>query len=227
MIAEAEKIGPDEGLVQVQANRYEGFTVWATAMIESAGGADPRGPDEVDLEQAPTERALEVMGEFVAPRRPPTRHHTSTEDTARLAFESGGSAFMINYPFVYPSAKENAPDVFKQIEAAQLPAGRRRTSRAARRSAGSTSASRAFSENQDLAFEAIKCLVQPENQITDRDPGRAAAGARGRLRHQGDREGLPGLLRPDQRVDRQRRAAPGDARLPGRLAGDPARRSTR
>ena len=40
------------------------------------------------------------------------------------------------------------------------------TSPAARRSAASTSAVSAFSENKDLAFEAIKCLVEPENQIT-------------------------------------------------------------
>ena len=33
---------PEDGLIQVQANRYEGFTVWVTAMIESAGRADPR-----------------------------------------------------------------------------------------------------------------------------------------------------------------------------------------
>ena len=28
---------------------------------------------------------------------------------------------MINYPFVYPSAKENAPDVFKVMKAAKYP----------------------------------------------------------------------------------------------------------
>ena len=44
MIAEAEQIG-DDGLIQVQANRYEGFTVWATAMIESAGAQILNGPD--------------------------------------------------------------------------------------------------------------------------------------------------------------------------------------
>ena len=30
---------------------------------------------------------------------------------------AGGSAFMLNYPFVYPSAKDNAPDIFKQMAA--------------------------------------------------------------------------------------------------------------
>ena len=65
MIAEAEKIGED-GLIQVQANFYEGFTVLVNAMIESAGTQILKGPTEVDLEQAPTERALEVLGQVRA-----------------------------------------------------------------------------------------------------------------------------------------------------------------
>ena len=37
MIAAAEQIGPEEGLIQVQGNRYEGLTVWVNQMIASAG----------------------------------------------------------------------------------------------------------------------------------------------------------------------------------------------
>ena len=49
MIDQAEEIGPTRvATIQVQANRYEGFTVWANALIESAGSADPLGPDEVE-----------------------------------------------------------------------------------------------------------------------------------------------------------------------------------
>ena len=47
-----------------------------------------------------------------------------------------------------------------------LPGGRRRTSPAARRWAGSISAISAYSANKDLAFEAASCLVQPDNQVT-------------------------------------------------------------
>ena len=164
MIAEGEKIG-DEGLVQVQGNRYEGFTVWATAMIESAGAQILSGPTTVDLEEAPTERALEVMGEFGRSSVAPTDIDTSTEDTARLSFESGDSTFMINYPFVYPSAKENAPDVFKQLGSTLYP--RVDEDKPSRPPLGGINLGvSAYSDNQDLAFEAIKCLVQPDNQIT-------------------------------------------------------------
>ena len=38
-----------------------------------------------------------------------------------MSFEAGSSSFMLNYPFVYPSAKENAPDVFKNLGEALYP----------------------------------------------------------------------------------------------------------
>jgi multiple sugar transport system substrate-binding protein len=164
MISQAEEIGP-EGLVQVQGNRYEGFTVWATAMIESAGAQILDGPTTVDLEQAPTERALEVMGTFARSSAAPPDIDTAIEDTARLSFEAGGSSFMLNYPFVYPSAKENAPDVFKQLGSTLYP--RVDADKPSRPPLGGINLGvSAYSNNKDLTFDAIKCLVQPENQLT-------------------------------------------------------------
>src|SRR5690606_37524295 len=37
MLDIAEELGPAEGRIQVQANRYEGLVVWTNMMIESAG----------------------------------------------------------------------------------------------------------------------------------------------------------------------------------------------
>lgn len=164
MLDEAERIGPD-GLIQVQANRYEGFTVWATAMIESAGATILEGPTEIGLEQAPTEAALATMGEYARSPAAPPDIDTSTEDTARLSFESGGSTFMLNYPFVYPSAKENAPDVFKNLAAAKYPAVE--PGRPSRPPLGGINLGvSAYSENPEVAFDAVTCLVKPENQVT-------------------------------------------------------------
>lgn len=164
MLDQAETIGPD-GRIQVQANRYEGFTVWATAMIESAGASILDGPTEVGLAEAPTEKALSVMGEYADSPAAPPDVDTSTEDSARLSFESGGSSFMLNYPFVYPSAKENAPEVFENLAAAKYPAiepGRP----SAPPLGGINLGVSTYSENPDQAFDAVTCLVQPENQIT-------------------------------------------------------------
>ena len=164
MLAESERIG-ENGVIQVQADQYEGFVVWVNAMLESAGATVLEGPETVGLEQQATEAALETMTKFATSDAAATDIDTSTEDTARLSFEAGGSSFMLNYPFVYPSAKENAPDVFKQMEAAVYPAvvdGEP----SAPPLGGINLGISEFSENSDLAFDAAACMVQPENQLT-------------------------------------------------------------
>jgi len=164
MIDMAEEIGPQEGRIQVQANRYEGLVVWANQMIASAGTEILSGPEEIELEQEPTERALEVMGRLSnSPVRDPAIT-TSQEDSGRLAFEAGNSAFMINYPFVHPSAEENAPQIFEQMEAAKYPAIEPGIESAPPLGGINLGVS-AFSESKDLAFDAIECLVQPQNQL--------------------------------------------------------------
>ena len=63
MIEVAEGL-PEAGQIQVQAERYEGYTVWVNSLIDSAGTEILSGPEEVDLEQKPTEEALEVIGKL-------------------------------------------------------------------------------------------------------------------------------------------------------------------
>jgi multiple sugar transport system substrate-binding protein len=164
MLKMAEKIGPAKGQIQVQANKYEGLVVWVNAMIASAGTSILAGPDKVALDEAKTELALKTMGQFATSPVASANIDTSTEDTARLGFESGDSSFMINYPFVYPSAKMNAPDVFKQIAAAKYPqVDPNQPSKPPL--GGINIAVSSYSKHQAKAWEAIKCLVQPENQL--------------------------------------------------------------
>jgi multiple sugar transport system substrate-binding protein len=164
MLEQAEEIGPEEGQIQVQGNRYEGFTVWINSMIASAGTEVLSGPTEVALEEEPTKEAITTMAEFASSDVAPPNVDTSTEDTARLGFEAGESAFMINYPFVYPSAKENAPDVFEQMAATKYPAISEDMPSHPPLGGINLGVSK-FSENPELAFDAIACLVQPENQV--------------------------------------------------------------
>jgi multiple sugar transport system substrate-binding protein len=118
MISQAEELGKD---IQVQANRYEGFTVWVNAMIESAGTQILSGPTTVDLEQGPTEEALSLIGKLARSPAAAPDIDTSNEDSARLGFEAGDSAFMINYTFALGSATENAPDIAKTMDAVKFP----------------------------------------------------------------------------------------------------------
>jgi multiple sugar transport system substrate-binding protein len=165
MMREADRIGAN-GRIQVQADRYEGLVVWFNAMVESAGTSivQPDDAQEVALEPAPTEQAVQTMVELADSPAADPAMSTSNEDTARLGFEEGGSSFMLNYPFVYPSAEENAPDVFKNL--GQAPYPRVDENRPSAPPLGGINLGvAAYSNHKEQAFEAIKCLRQPENQI--------------------------------------------------------------
>jgi multiple sugar transport system substrate-binding protein len=166
MIDQAEKLGrADAGTIQVQANRYEGFTVWANALIESAGTEVLSGPESVDLGQAPTEKALAVMGRLANSSAAPPNLSTSDEDSARLGFEAGESAFMTNYTFAYASAKSEAPDVAKNMGFARFPEVVAGTP-SKPPLGGFNLAVSSFSDNKDVAFEAAACLANSKSQLT-------------------------------------------------------------
>jgi multiple sugar transport system substrate-binding protein len=167
MIDMAEKLASEgkPATIQVQANKYEGFTVWANALIASAGGQILSGPETVDLPEGPTNKALEIMGRLAHSPAAATDISTSTEDTARLGFESGDSAFMVNYTFAYGSALANAPDVAKNMGFAiypkvvpnlpsKPPLG------------GFNLGVGAYSDHADLAFQAAACLSNPQSELT-------------------------------------------------------------
>jgi multiple sugar transport system substrate-binding protein len=165
MIREGERIGPKGGLIQVQANQYEGFTAWFNALLESAGGHILSGPETVDLPEGPTDEALTVMGTLGNSPVAAPDIDTSTEDTARLGFEAGDSAFMVNYTFAYASAQANAPDVAKNMGFAPYP--RVVANRPSRPPLGGFNLGvSAYSEEPELAFDAAACLSSPKSQLT-------------------------------------------------------------
>jgi multiple sugar transport system substrate-binding protein len=167
MISQAERLasGGEPHTIQVQANKYEGFTVWATAMIESAGGEILSPSGDVSLPEKPTEEALALMGRLADSPAAATNISTSNEDTARLGFESGSSAFMLNYTFAYASAEANAPDVFKNMGFAKYPevvAGRPSKPPLG----GFNIGVGAYSDNPELAFQAAACISNSKSQLT-------------------------------------------------------------
>lgn len=164
MIEQTEGL-EEAGTIQVQANRYEGFMVWANALIESAGTEILSGPEEVDLEQEPTEKALEVMGRLANSSAAPASLSTSDEDSARLGFEAGESAFMTNYTFAYASAQAEAPEIGKEMGYARFPEVVAGTP-SKPPLGGFNLAVSAYSKNKDVAFEAAACLADEDSQKT-------------------------------------------------------------
>jgi multiple sugar transport system substrate-binding protein len=167
MISETDKLASDgkPHYIQVQANKYEGFTVWVNALIASAGGSILSGPTTVSLPEGPTEDAMKVMGSLAASPGAAPNISTSDEDSARLGFEDGSSAFMVNYTFAYASAQANAPDVFKNMGFARYP--RVVADKPSKPPLGGFNIGvGAYSDNQDLAFDAASCIGSDKSELT-------------------------------------------------------------
>lgn len=169
MVDMAERIG-EGGRIQVQGNRYEGLTVWFNSLLASARGSVLKGPDEVDLADEPTTRALEVMRRVARSRAADPTLSTSQEDQGRLGFESGSSSFMVNYTFVWPSAQKNAPEVARNMGWAAWP--RVLPDEPAHVTLGGINLGvAAYSRHPDLAFDAAACLRSAPNQVVATEKG--------------------------------------------------------
>jgi multiple sugar transport system substrate-binding protein len=162
MIDQAVDLG---ATVQLQADRYEGFVVWFNSLVESAGGQILSGPEEVDLPEEPTDKALEVIGKLASSPAAAPDIDTSTEDTARLGYEGGTSAFQVNYTFAYGSVGENAPDIQKNTGIARYPAVT--AGEPSRPPLGGFNIGVSeFTKYPEEAFEAAKCISSPQSQLT-------------------------------------------------------------
>jgi multiple sugar transport system substrate-binding protein len=163
MIDMAEQLGEGGG-ISAQGARYEGLTVLFVSLLASAGGEvlteDGRAPA---LPPGPTRKALEVMRALArSPATGPALAGTR-EDEARLAFEAGDSAFMVNYTYVWPSARANAPQVAQHMGWAHWPAvDADRPSRVV--IGGINLGVSAFSRHPELALDAAVCIAGAENQ---------------------------------------------------------------
>ncbi len=154
--------------IEVQAARYEGYTVWINSLIASAGGSlvDQNGDVKVD---DTAERAAEIV-KRVADEAAPEGMSNNKEDQARLGFESGRSDFEVNYTFVWASAGELGGDFQKNMGFARYP--RVDKDKPSRVTLGGINLGiGAYSKHPDLAFEAAECIAQSKNQVVAAELG--------------------------------------------------------
>jgi multiple sugar transport system substrate-binding protein len=163
MIGMAEHLG-EHGTIQAQGARYEGLTVFFVSLLASSGGSVLEHDGQaVSLAEQPTGRALSVMRRLATSPAADPSLDTAREDHARLAFEAGESSFMLNYTFVWPSAKANAPEVAEHMGWARWPAVI--AGRPSRVTIGGINLGvSAHSRHPDLAFEAAACIASEPNQ---------------------------------------------------------------
>ena len=168
LIEAAESLPDGEQLVQAQGSRYEGLTVWFNALLNSAGGSVISGEGdatEVTIGDESTQRALEVLRDFSRSPVADPGLSNSDENIGRLAFQTGSSSFMVNYPFVFPSAREEAPEIFENMGWARFPAVEEGEPSKPPLGGGNIGIG-AFTDHPDEAVEATRCLISADHQIT-------------------------------------------------------------
>jgi multiple sugar transport system substrate-binding protein len=160
LIAQASRL-PKAGRIEIQGAQYEGVVVWFNSLVQSAGGSIVQG-NKVTLDKAGLTAATIMRRLATSPAADPSLS-AQMEDQNRLAFEQGNAAFEVNYPFIYPSAQENAPQLFKHIGWRPYPAVV--AGRPAKAPVGGINwGVGAFTKHPDEAFEAATCLRNAANQ---------------------------------------------------------------
>jgi multiple sugar transport system substrate-binding protein len=171
--------------IAVQGIRAESLTVWINALVASGGGNILENPDapadqvQLGLDTDAGRKAAAIIQEIAQKRLSGPAFSTENEDASRAFFESGEASFMVNWPFVFPAAVDAAKAgtldqaIVDDYGWAQYPAVD--DGEASKPPYGGINLTvGAFTQHTDLAWDAVQCIVQPENQkmyfITNGNP---------------------------------------------------------
>ena len=162
-------------LIAVQGIRAEALTVWINALVESAGGhvlENPEAPAEdvrLGVDSDAGRLAASVIQTIAEEDLAGPAFSTQNEDASRALFESGDASFMVNWPFVWPAAKgavdagnleQSVVDDYGWAQYPQIVEGEESAPPYGGINIGVSS----FSQNKDVAWEAVQCIVSEENQ---------------------------------------------------------------
>ncbi len=143
--------------------QYEGLVVTYNSLVESAGGRILSEDGKSVVMDDGAVRGLEILREVSTSGLTDPSLTNMQEDEVRLAFQSGGGAFQLNWPYVYAAFGSAKPDELEHIKWAPYPSvlegepGRSTIG-------GYNYAISAHSRNKPAAFEAALCLRNAEHQ---------------------------------------------------------------
>ncbi|MEA2198237.1 MAG: trehalose/maltose transport system substrate-binding protein [Solirubrobacteraceae bacterium] len=151
--------------IEEQGAQYEGLTVWFNSMVDSAGGGILTKNNKIIVGPS-TQVAASIMHRLAtSPAADPSLNVTQ-ESQSETAFEHSTAAFQINYPFVWAAAQKDTPKIGKEMGYALFP----RVNPAIAPSVsigGYNLGVSAFSQHPQLAFDAVRCMIQPQFQRGD------------------------------------------------------------
>jgi multiple sugar transport system substrate-binding protein len=162
-----EAASANDATVAVQANKYEGYSVWINALISGAGGdiasETERGADaQVDIDSDAGREAAKVIAELASSEAAPADLSIAQEGQAAATFGGDRGAFMVNWTYILNGAgySEEVVDDLGWARYPQTVEGEESRPPYGGIGIGVSE----FSDNKELAVGALECLTSPENQ---------------------------------------------------------------
>jgi multiple sugar transport system substrate-binding protein len=162
-----EAASANDATVAVQANKYEGYSVWINALISGAGGdiasETERGADaQVDIDSDAGREAAKVIAELASSEAAPADLSIAQEGQAAATFGGDRGAFMVNWTYILNGAgySEEVVDDLGWARYPQTVEGEESRPPYGGIGIGVSE----FSDDKELAVGALECLTSPENQ---------------------------------------------------------------
>ncbi|WP_397545379.1 ABC transporter substrate-binding protein [Saccharopolyspora gloriosae] len=165
MIEQARRLKAEgrPATVLIPGAQFEGYVVQYNTLLASAGGKLISDDGTRAVVDEGAVRALEQLKALADSGLTSPSMSNAQEDDIRLEFQQGDAAFQLNWPFVYPSMQEDAPEIARNVHWARYP-----TSDPNRPSkvtiGGFNLAVSAYSPRPAASFDAALCLRSAENQ---------------------------------------------------------------
>jgi multiple sugar transport system substrate-binding protein len=156
------------GKVAVQANKYEGYSVWINALISGAGGAIATDTEKginatLEVDSPAGETAARIISKLSGSAAAPADLSVSNEGTAGGTFGSSQGAFMVNWTYIWTNYDKTQPEVKADLGFTMYPQSTQ--GQQARPPYGGIGVGVSeFSQHKDEAMAAIECITSPENQ---------------------------------------------------------------
>ena len=156
------------GEIGVQANKYEGYSVWINALISGAGGelisnADKGIDATIDVNSKAGDDAAAIIDKLAHSSAAPPDLSVSNEGTAGSTFGSPAGSFMVNWTYIYHNYDSTQPDVAKDIGYARYPETVQGVPSRPPYGGIGIGVSK-YSSHVDDALQAAACLVTPDMQ---------------------------------------------------------------
>lgn len=152
--------------VGVQADRYEGYSVWINALVEGAGGSIVKdaeaGQDATIALNTPAgRRAADIINKLARSKAASPAISTAQETESLATFVRPNGGFLVIWPYIFadPSTEDIRDDIGWTRYPRTVP-----DRPSAPPLGGINIAVSAFSEHKALAYQAAQCITSAEHQ---------------------------------------------------------------